>query len=147
MDFQSSSQTISAAKGDRKHFTVAEANRALPYVRRIALDVQAAYGNAIEIQKRLEHPLPGDEMHQLQRDHDQAMRTLNDYLEELKQVGVELRDYESGLLDFPAMHEGREVLLCWKLGEEQVAAWHEIDAGFAGRQDLALLEAQPTPSE
>lgn len=147
MDIQSSSQTIGEATGDRRHFTLADANRALPYVRRIALDVQSAYRNAIEIQQRLEHPLPGDEMHPLQRDRDQAMRTLNDYLEELKQVGVELRDHESGLLDFPAMHEGREVCLCWKLGEDQIAAWHETDAGFAGRQDLALLEAEPTPSE
>ena len=56
---------------------------------------------------------------------------------ELHELGVQLKDYESGLIDFPAMHEGRVVLLCWKLGEPDHIEWfHELDDGFAGRQRI-----------
>jgi hypothetical protein len=55
-------------------------------------------------------------------------------------MGIELKDPEQGLIDFRSIREGREVYLCWKLGEERVSHWHEIDAGFAGRQ--ALEEAE-----
>lgn len=50
--------------------------------------------------------------------------------------GCHLKDIESGLVDFPTIWEGREVYLCWKLGEEEVGHWHELEAGFAGRQSL-----------
>ena len=49
-------------------------------------------------------------------------------------------DYDKGLIDFPSLHDGREVYLCWRLGEPQVAYWHELDAGFAGRQKLSAEE-------
>ena len=56
---------------------------------------------------------------------------------ELHSDGIQLKDYSRGLIDFPCMREGRVVLLCWQLGEaEQVEWWHEIEAGFAGRQPL-----------
>lgn len=50
--------------------------------------------------------------------------------------GVVVRDLESGICDFPARREGRPVYLCWRVGEERIAAWHEPDAGFAGRRPL-----------
>jgi len=53
-----------------------------------------------------------------------------------------LKDYEMGLIDFPAVHQGREVYLCWKLGEKQIVAWHEVDAGFSGRRDVKELRAE-----
>jgi hypothetical protein len=49
-------------------------------------------------------------------------------------TGAILKDINAGLVDFPALRDGREVYLCWRYGEEQLAYWHEIDAGFAGRQ-------------
>jgi len=56
---------------------------------------------------------------------------------ELHELGVQLKDYESGLIDFPAMHEGRVVLLCWKLGEQEYIEWfHELDDGFTGRKRI-----------
>jgi hypothetical protein len=56
---------------------------------------------------------------------------------ELHSDGIQLKDYSRGLIDFPCMRDGRVVLLCWQLGEpEQVEWWHEIEAGFAGRQRL-----------
>lgn len=56
---------------------------------------------------------------------------------ELNEMGVQLKDYTRGLIDFPSMREGRVVLLCWQLGEaERIEWWHEIEDGFAGRQPL-----------
>ena len=56
---------------------------------------------------------------------------------ELHGDGIQLKDYSRGLIDFPCMRDGRVVLLCWQLGEpEHVEWWHEIEAGFAGRQPL-----------
>ena len=54
----------------------------------------------------------------------------------LTEVGIVVRDIDRGLIDFPAIIEGREVYLCWQLGEEEVGYWHELDAGFDGRQPL-----------
>src|SRR5207249_1745693 len=56
------------------------------------------------------------------------------YAQELKDIGVELKDYFTGLVDFPCRMDNREVYLCWRLGEAEVAYWHELEAGFAGRQ-------------
>jgi hypothetical protein len=54
----------------------------------------------------------------------------------LRQIGCELKGVEQGLIDFPALREGRVVYLCWQYDEPEVAFWHEVDAGFAGRQPL-----------
>jgi hypothetical protein len=54
----------------------------------------------------------------------------------IEQSGIVLRDIDRGLVDFPALIDGREVLLCWELGEEEVAYWHDLDTGFDGREPL-----------
>jgi hypothetical protein len=51
-------------------------------------------------------------------------------------LGVHVKDVESGLVDFPARREGREIYLCWKYGEDDISFWHEVEAGFAGRQRI-----------
>jgi hypothetical protein len=53
---------------------------------------------------------------------------------EVEGLGVQIKDYDQGLIDFPCEHEGRIVYLCWKIGEEELDYWHEIEAGYAGRQ-------------
>jgi hypothetical protein len=58
------------------------------------------------------------------------------YVEELEAVGAQFKGFEPGLVDFPGMLDGRPILLCWKSGEERIEYWHEIEAGFAGRQRL-----------
>ena len=131
---------------DRKHFTVEQANRALPYVSRIVEDVRRTYRRAIDLQEQIEHPMPGAEEAAMQREYAAAIDELNRYVDELTQVGCELKDYDMGLIDFPAMHEGREVLLCWKRGENSVAAWHELEDGLAGRQSVELLDDK-SPTE
>ena len=58
------------------------------------------------------------------------------YEDELKSLRIELKDYLTGLLDFPCLMDGREVFLCWRLGEPEVSFWHELDKGFAGRKRI-----------
>jgi hypothetical protein len=65
-----------------------------------------------------------------------AQSTLRDEVAWLARRGIALRDPESGLVDFPGERDGRRVWLCWRLGEERVGHWHELDAGFAGRRPL-----------
>ncbi len=56
---------------------------------------------------------------------------------EFHELGIQLKDYSRGLIDFPSMRDGHVVLLCWQLGEdEQIEWWHEVEAGFAGRQPI-----------
>ena len=71
---------------------------------------------------------------------EQSMNRLEDYVDELSEVGCELKDYQVGLIDFIGRHQTRDVYLCWKLGEEQIAYWHEMNAGYAGRQPVASLK-------
>jgi hypothetical protein len=66
-----------------------------------------------------------------------ALAELAECAGRLDSLGVQLKDYERGLLDFPAMRDGSVVLLCWRLGEgDQIEWWHDLEAGFAGRQPL-----------
>ena len=60
-------------------------------------------------------------------------------LRELNHIGVQLKDPAQALLDFPALCEGREILLCWKGGEETVTHWHELQGGYEGRKPVSLL--------
>ena len=68
---------------------------------------------------------------------------MHEYERELEQLGVELKDYYTGLIDFPCWMDGREVYLCWRLGEPDVAHWHEVTEGFAGRQTLLDADGKP----
>lgn len=61
---------------------------------------------------------------------------LDELLHRVQETGVLIKDIEIGLLDFPALRNDKEVYLCWKVGEDRIAYWHEIEAGFAGRQPI-----------
>ena len=127
----------------KKYFTLDEARRALPLVKRIAADIQATQALRLKIHAELSAGLPelslaSQEL--LQGDFDRATERLENLIEELAKIGVELKDPSRALLDFPAMFEGREVLLCWKADEESITHWHELESGFAGRKPVELLE-------
>lgn len=126
-------------KRGKKYFTVVEANRALPYVSRIVIDITDTYATIVDLRRQLERFDGKSASPQLEREYDESMDRLSDLIDELHAVGVELKDFEKGLIDFPAIHGDREVLLCWKRGEKKVTHWHEVDAGFAGRQPVTLL--------
>lgn len=60
----------------------------------------------------------------------------------IEEMGCVIKDYKSGLIDFPAIYNGREIYLCWKLGENEITAWHEIDEGFIGRKPISELKTE-----
>lgn len=74
--------------------------------------------------------------------HPELSKLLTDFdrldglMHKIQDMGIQIKDLISGLIDFPAMYEGREVYLCWKFGEGDIEYWHEIEAGFAGRQRI-----------
>lgn len=136
-----SSSTVAPPVRGKKFFSVIEANRALPYVRRVVTDIRQSYRDALALQHKMQFPMPEQSVRDLDAQYDRVMEKLNTYVDELAQVGVELKDYEVGLIDFPAQHDGREVCLCWKLDEQDITTWHEVEAGFAGRQSVAGLHS------
>ena len=124
---------------DKVYFSVEEANRALPYVSRIVDDITEVYGEIIELRRSAEKPNNPDA--EAEKAYETAMDRLSVLVDELHAVGVELKDFELGLVDFPSTHDGRDILLCWKRGEPKIDHWHEIDAGLAGRQSVERLQA------
>jgi len=130
----------------KKFFSVEEANKALPLVRAIVGDIVRQYRAVSELQVRLaavkgERRRPArdpysEELAQSQAELETEEQTLRSYVEELSRLGVELKGPD-GLCDFPSIRDGREVYLCWRLGEPGVDFWHELHAGVAGRQPLS----------
>ncbi|HEU4763127.1 MAG TPA: DUF2203 domain-containing protein [Gemmatimonadales bacterium] len=129
---------------DPRIFSVAEAERTLPLVRRIVLDLQAEYPLWREAVGRFELasaqvPPGGGETAELRAAQDDVVaraHRINGYLTELEQIGCIFKGFEAGLVDFHALREDRLVFLCWRLGEARITHWHELDAGYAGRQPL-----------
>ncbi|MDX1682341.1 MAG: DUF2203 domain-containing protein [Phycisphaeraceae bacterium] len=123
---------------DRKIFTLEEANRALAYVGPIVEELATCYEEAVTMRREIE--AEGDQADpETVDEYETAMERMNRLVDEIEATGVLLKDFEKGLLDFPAEHEGREVYLCWQLGETEIEAWHEVDGGFAGRKPVAEL--------
>ena len=137
------------ADSSKQFFTVEEANRRLPLVRAIVEDIVTLFADVHERKERLlrirqksrgasqSEPTPyEEELDQIERELEKDIQKLDDFVQELRDLGVELKDYANGLVDFPTIIEGREAYLCWKRGEDEIAYWHELDAGFQGRQSL-----------
>lgn len=127
-----------------KYFTVSEANRTLPLVRRIVADITGLYPRWHDLVYRYElaaagaRPEWGESAEQLElgRQIEDVAHEINGYLRELEEVGAVFKGFEEGLVDFYGRLGGRDIFWCWKQGEEKVGHWHEIEAGFAGRQAL-----------
>jgi hypothetical protein len=77
-----------------------------------------------------------ERMMELQRELARHIQALQVLVNDLKEFGCELKDADSGLIDFLSLRNGDEVYLCWRLGEKRINFWHYLDAGFAGRQPL-----------
>lgn len=137
----------------RRVFTLAEANATLPLVRAIAEDMSQLAREVIERRQRLASlqqfrrkgsDVYSEELAEVEAELEGEMERLNEYVEELKDLGVEAKNGVEGLVDFPCELDGRIVYLCWKLNEPEVLFWHELEAGYAGRQPLpAALRQQP----
>ncbi|MCS7189998.1 MAG: DUF2203 domain-containing protein [Fimbriimonadales bacterium] len=123
----------------QRYFTVSEANALLPELRVKLLRLQAMlqrlreeYGEKELELLRLErsngkHPEWGE---------SSVAHEIHKAVDELHKMGILLKDIDEGIVDFPHLREGREVMLCWRLGEERVQYYHELDTGFRGRKPL-----------
>jgi hypothetical protein len=118
-------------------FTVESANQSLVYVRRIVHDVTVHYARLNEWRAERDHCIAAgdarERIEELGQLIDETVDTLNRLYDELAAVGCELKDWATGLVDFPSERDGRPICLCWRLGEPRVAWWHELQAGYAGR--------------
>jgi len=123
----------------RRRFTLEQANKALPLVKRIAGDIVSTHGQAIQLQQDLERA-EAKRKSEFQSQLESALHRLEDLVDELSEIGCDLKDYQMGLIDFTGRHNGHDVCLCWKVGEEHIDYWHEIDSGYAGRQPVATLK-------
>ncbi|MCS7038356.1 MAG: DUF2203 domain-containing protein [Anaerolineae bacterium] len=124
---------------ERRLFTVAEANALLPRLTALLDELRAAR-DAIRAARADLLPVleaaignggsrkAGEMLPYFER-MERAILTIRD-------LGCELKDIDMGLVDFPALREGRVVYLCWRYGEDRLRYWHELDTGFAGRQPL-----------
>ena len=130
-----------------KTFTLNEAQTLLPVLEALLKRAQAAGKRAAEL---------GFEMQQLSQriflsggmhvnvqqaarrraERDKAMKEASDTVAEIDEIGVQVKDLEQGLLDFPSLMDGQTVLLCWKLGEKEIGYWHTQEDGYAGRKPL-----------
>jgi hypothetical protein len=138
----------------RKHtwqkdsFSIDQATAMLPLVRVIAADISQLSRDLLDRRRRLEYLMAGrnpndrdvyhEELVQVQADLEKDGRRLKEYLDELKALGVEPANGPEGLVDFPAVLDGRKVALCWKLGEPEVCYYHAPEAGCAQRRPLTV---------
>ena len=131
------------ATPDVRHFTVEQANATLPLVQRIVRDL-------MELHPRWRTAVAGYEAAQVEvtanGETDSAREErlaagrlageIESCLDELTQIGCHFKDFESGLVDFPALREEKVVYLCWRAGEGRVEHWHELTGGVEGRQPI-----------
>jgi hypothetical protein len=124
-----------------KLFTVDEANSLLPSVRAIVKSIQKSHRRVTTFQTAAKHAAQGAESGgggmTLGARYAALLVDLSTHAGHLETLGIQLKDYQQGLIDFPSMRDGRVVLLCWKADEgDQLEWWHDVEAGFAGRQPL-----------
>ena len=125
-----------------KHFTVAEARSELPELKRVFQELHDLRDAIKVASSRHDGARQAQEGNGGGGEQSGAYMEVNVRFQELirsiTERGIQLKDLERGLVDFPHLREGREVFLCWQLGEDTISYWHEIETGFAGRQ---LLES------
>ena len=79
---------------------------------------------------------PRDQVAELKRQKESAAKGLKETVEAIHETGCQLKDVEMGLIDFPTLYRGREVYLCWKMGEEGIGYWHAVEDGYRGRRPI-----------
>ena len=131
-----------------RHFTPEEANAELVHVRPLVeqmVERRRAHAEAQERQEELEGRIRGNgggippaTLADAAAEIERLERELSGLVDEIVEHGAEVKDIDEGLIDFPARRRGETVLLCWKLGEDEIGYWHRVEDGFAGRRPLPL---------
>ena len=131
-----------------RHFTPDEANAELEHVRPLVEQLVATrqeHAAALERQEELERKIKGNgggippaELAQATAEVDGVARRMARLVDEITGHGAQVKDLDTGLIDFPALRRGETVLLCWQVGEDEIAWWHGVEDGFAGRRPMPL---------
>lgn len=137
-----------------KTFTLGEAQTLLPVVEALLRRAQGAGVRAAELEMEMQalsqkiFLLGG--MHvdvtvvaRRRAELDKSVQETKDTLAEIEAIGVQTKDLDKGLLDFPCVIDGKTILLCWKLGEKEIGYWHSSEDGFAGRKPLDARFGKP----
>ncbi len=130
-----------------RYFTLEQAHRTLPHVEtavRNALHLKSEYQNADAALRELSRKVmmsggmavDRDSALQLRSSRDNAATSLQEAMNEIQEFGCLVKDLDIGLLDFPTLYRGREVYLCWRLGESRIEFWHGVEEGFRGRKPI-----------
>ena len=124
-----------------KIFSVDEANSLLPSVRPLVRRIQLAHTNILaestEATRASESAERGGGGVNDGPSYAANLMMMTETVAKLEELGVQLKDFSRGLIDFPSLRDGRVVLLCWQLGEgDQLEWWHDLEAGFGGRTRL-----------
>jgi hypothetical protein len=130
-----------------KHFTLDEAQSLLPVLEALLKRAIEAKSAAEEIEEKMQalHRkifltggmfLDVDRVKRQRASLESQLQQAKDSLAEIDAIGVQVKDLDTGLLDFPCLIDGETVLLCWKMGESRIEFWHTLDAGFRGRRPL-----------
>ena len=132
-----------------RYFTVDGANATLPLVSRVVSDILALHLQWRQAVNSYDLAIAEDggeaesaAVITARTEMGRLAAAIDSCLAELALIGCSFRDFDLGLVDFPAQHQGRVISLCWQSGEPAVAHWHEISAGFAGRQPVESLMSE-----
>lgn len=129
-----------------RYFGIDEANGRLIQLRPLLERLQADRDRVADVQRDLERGREtngsaehAEQLAEMEQEVRQIVRRMQDAVNQIDEWGVTLRDIQTGLIDFPALANGRPIWLCWRLGEDDIAFWHETNVGFDGRQPLSEL--------
>ena len=122
----------------QRHFTLVEAQQLLPQVEPMVRKLHNAGARLsdAELHELLSDAAPGNGGGEPGRAVGEDFVELRSLVAELQGRGIVVRDVSRGLIDFPSIREDREIYLCWELGEDEIAYWHELDTGYGGRRPL-----------
>ena len=131
---------------EQQYFTAEEANEALLEVRPLTEELVGHRRALVELQERqsaVTARIAGNggnvephELEEVQAQLDEEVAGIARCVARIHEVGALVKDLDDGLVDFPATRDGRDVLLCWRLGEDEIGFWHGLDEGFSGRKPL-----------
>ena len=145
---------------DKRYFTVQEANARVDRLAELFGSVMQVRGLLKTLYQRLDaagYPVeqseledgeleaPANAPEDVVRDHGMfraLVETLKEHVAEIQGQGCVIKDLEVGLVDWLAVHQGREVWLCWRYGEREVGSWHELTSGFSARRPISELEGE-----
>ncbi len=131
---------------EQRYFTAEEANEALLEVRPLTEELVGHRRALVALQERqsaVTARIAGNggnvephELEEVQEQLDEEVAGIARCVARIHEVGALVKDLDDGLVDFPATRDGRDVLLCWRLGEDEIGFWHGLDEGFSGRKPL-----------